>query len=201
MIRPGHIRSLRFAPARGIHALVAVAALWPLVLHKVAAQQPPDPSPQTEFQVKAALVFKFAKFIDWPEEAFAERDSSLVVTVIGDDPVGACIAKDLANATVKGRKIEVKMAKGVDNLESSHILFVSRSVEGSWPEIRKAIQGKPVLTVSDIEGFTRRCGVIGFFLEDRKVRFEINPEVGKTQQLGISAKLLRLAVIAKGDCE
>lgn len=201
MIRPGHIRSLRFAQARWIHALAALALLWPLIPVEVGAQQPPVPSPLTEYQVKAAYISNFAMFVDWPAEVFAKEDSPLVVTVVGDSPAGACIAKDLPSKTVKGRRIEVRMAKGVDDIGQSHILFVSGSAEAIWPQIRKATRGTPVLTVSDIEKFCRSCGVIGFFREDRTVRFEINPDVGKTHQLGISAKLLKLAVIAKGDCE
>ncbi len=201
MTRPGYTRSLLFAPALGIHALFAVAVSVPLALLAVGAQEPPDPSSQTEYQVKAAYIFNFAKFVDWPSEAFAEENAPFVVTAVGDGPVGARIEKDLPSKTVKGRRIEVRTATGVDDLGPCHILFVSRSAEATWPQIRKATLGKAVLTVSDIEGFCRRCGVIGFFFEDRKVLFEINPEAGKAQQLGISAKLLSLAVIVKGDCE
>lgn len=146
-----------------------------------------------EYQLKAAFLYNFVKFVEWPAEAFNGERSPLSICVYGADPFGDTLDNVVRGETVGERGLLVQRPDSLDDLRDCHVLFVSRSERGRMPEILARVAGEPVLTVGDADGFLKAGGVINFVLEENKVRFLINPEAAERNRLKISSKLLRLA--------
>ena len=145
-----------------------------------------------EYLVKAAFVYNFTKFVQWPEDFFAYSDAPLLFTVLGEDSFGSAL-KTLENKTVRGHPIEIRKARQLDDLERSHIFFVAPSEYQRIPLIMAKIDGWPVLTVSDIDDFTQQGGSIQLYMKESKIRFEINSTAVNQSGLRISSQLLKLA--------
>lgn len=150
-----------------------------------------------EYDVKAAFLYNFTKFVEWPPAAFP--DSAFRVCVLGDDPFGKSL-KNLTGQEVAGRKLQVLVFREHERIrtEDCNVLFISRSERGRLPEILSGVQDSPVLTVADTRGFLEDGGVINFTLEGSKVRFEISQEAADRAGIKISSKLMRLATRVKG---
>ncbi len=149
----------------------------------------------TEYQVKAAFLYNFAKFVEWPSDAFADPRSPIVLGILGEDPFGALLSEMVAGKTVNGRRLEVRHFRRGENFRDCHILFISSSEKRSVPLILGSLGGMSVLTVGETEGFAASGGTINLFLEQNKVRFEVNVEAATRSRLKISSKLLALARI------
>jgi hypothetical protein len=150
-------------------------------------------SAPSEYQVKAACIYNFTKFVEWPPEAFPpERSSPFVIGVIGDDPFAGELERAIQNKEVGGRKFIVRHFRNADEVKSCQILFVSRSVRKSMTDILAAVSTLPVLTISETDRFVQAGGIINFVIEQNKVRFEINAEAAKKARLKISSQLLNL---------
>ena len=175
-----------------IAILLVTVSLAPVA--KTAFTQTPTSGP-VEYQVKAALIYNFAKFIDWPADAAA--GDTLVIGVLGQDPFGPAL-KALQRKTIKDRPIRVKRFATLDALERCDILFISASEEHNLPEILAAVSGDRVLTVVETESFAEAGGVISLVNRRTKVRFQINVGAGESAGLQISSQLLRLAEIVDG---
>lgn len=154
-----------------------------------------------EYQLKAAFLFNFAQFVEWPPETFATPDAPFCIGVLGDDPFGSALDAMVQGETISGHKITVLRASQLDVLKNCQIVFVSKSEKNRIPEILAALKSKPVLTVGDMENFGQRGGNINFYQEDNKVRFAINPAAAKEDGLRISSQLLRLGKIVHPDKE
>jgi hypothetical protein len=148
---------------------------------------------ELEYQLKAAFLFNFVKFVEWPAEAFAGERSPLTICVYGADPFGDTLDNVVRGETVGERGLIVQRPESPGELRDCHVLFVSRSEKERMPEILSHVEGAPVLTVADTDGFLKAGGIINFVLEDNKVRFLINPEAAERNRLKVSSKLLRLA--------
>lgn len=147
-----------------------------------------------EYEVKAAFLYNFAKFVEWPPEAFGTgAGAALIVGIIGDDPFGSAIDRTISGKTVNGRQLTIRRLKWGQNLKDCHVLFVSSSEQKRLPQILENLKGASVLTVSEMDQFSQQGGVIGFVMEDSKVRFEINTSASEQARLKISSKLLALA--------
>ncbi|MEK6707127.1 MAG: YfiR family protein [Bdellovibrionota bacterium] len=173
-----------------------------------AAQAAPETN--REYQIKAAFLYNFVKFTDWPGEPAADSnepntvDSNEPITIgiIGEDPFGNAF-EPVKNERIKGRKIVLKRFKGleeskqsseqIENVKKCHLLFICRSQKEQLGEIIDVVKDRPVLTVADMGGFLESGGVINFILEEKKVRFEINLTAARHAGLRISSRLLRLA--------
>lgn len=154
---------------------------------------PAQESRSSEYQIKAAFLYHFAKFVDWPSGAFPQPDSPLVITVAGDNVFNSDLERIVKSKTINGHPLVVRHVHAVADLKPSHILFISSSEQARLPEILKAVQGASILTVSETNDFLANGGMINFLLEENKVHFEINNEAAKRAGLKISAKLLALA--------
>jgi hypothetical protein len=152
----------------------------------------PDPAP--EYQVKAAFLFKFGDFIDWPRAAFAAPDSPAVVCVLGEDPFGENLDKTVAGKRIGDRTIMVRRVTRVGDSAGCHILFIAPKQD--TPATMSALRGTNVLTVTDAAPATN-AGIINFVIKDNHVRFEIDDAAASANGLGISSKLLSLAVSMK----
>jgi hypothetical protein len=153
-----------------------------------------SPSP-TMHQVQAAFLFNFAKFVTWPDDAFERSGNSLIIGVLGEDPFGAVLEETIRDKTVTGKKLAVMRFMRVQDAVKSHILFLSSSEESHLPRIMKALEKTNVLTVSDMEQFAERGGMVAFTVEDQKVRFNVNADAVERAGLKMGSQLLKLAKI------
>jgi len=174
------------------------AAAICLLLAAVLSPLPPARAdgPSREYQLKAAFLYNFAQFVDWPEEAFANNQSPLVVAVVGQDPFNGALDQILRGKTAGGRGIVVKYFANAGAIEFCHVLFVSSSEQGQMSTVLQRAGKYHALTVGDFDGFTASSGMIRFFAEDNRLRFEINTEaVAADGKLKIRSQLMKLARI------
>src|SRR6185503_11482421 len=127
-----------------------------------------------EYQVKAAFLYNFAKFVDWPPDAFGYSSAPLVIGVVGDDRFGGALDQAINGKSIGGRALIVRRLKWGQDLRSCHILFISSSEQKRLPQIIQSLRGASVLTVGDMGQFNQQGGIINLILEANKVRFEIN---------------------------
>ncbi len=166
-----------------------------------------------EHQIKAAFVYNFLKFVDWPEEKAADSNEPITIGIIGSNDFTKAL-EPLAHKKIKNRNISIKYFAGYEKLKRSkeaddrqwnqkmevlkscHVLVFCNSNSAriaNSSQIIKALEGSPVLTVGETDGFLESGGIINFLMEDKKVHFEINVVAAKKNKLRISSKLLRLA--------
>jgi hypothetical protein len=148
----------------------------------------------SEYQLKAAFLFNFAKFIEWPPEAFAEKESPFIIGILGDNPFGKELERTILGKTVNGRMLEIRTFDSPAEAKKCHILFIGSSENKRLPEVLDNLHGTSVLTVSDWVHFTKNGGMINFVLESNRIRFRINDQAARGAGLKISSKLLNLAV-------
>lgn len=153
----------------------------------------------SEHQVKAAFLYNFANFVEWPVSALDDT-SSIVIGILGEDPFGLAFAP-FKDRTVKGHPLRIIRSKRLQELPFCHILFISSSEEKNLPQIFHYLGDKSVLTVGESPGFAQRGGAVNFVMKNKKVRFEINQQRATTANLKISSKLLKLADIVEGVSE
>jgi hypothetical protein len=144
-----------------------------------------------EYGVKAAFLYNFTKFVDWPESAFPERRFNLCI--LGDDPFGSVLDQIVANDAVEGKPIAVQRGTRLADLQGCHIVFFGRLERERRREALATLSGAAVLTVGDADGFLAEGGMVNFFLEANKVRFEVNRAAVDKSPLKMSSKLLRVA--------
>lgn len=149
----------------------------------------------TEYEVKAAHLFHYAQLVEWPESAFAGADAPICIGVLGDDPFGGAIDQTVEGESVRRRKIIVKRAKQAEDLKGCQIVFVCKSEAARADQILATLGESSILTVSEIEGFARHGGAIGFYFDGNKIKFEINPDIAKRHGLKVSSQLLGVGKI------
>jgi YfiR/HmsC-like len=149
--------------------------------------------PASEYQIKAAFLFNFAKFVDWPPEAFSDANSPIVIGVLGKNVFGHYLADTIRDKTVDNRHFEFKEFTSVNYITNCQILFISPSVKDSLPAIVKGLRNASILTVSETDQFIKAGGMINFTIEDNKIHFQISDEAARKAGLKISSKLLSLA--------
>lgn len=148
-----------------------------------------------ESQVKAAYIYNFTKFVYWDKRKGDTTISPIVICVLGHDPVGNLL-KDFSENQGSSRTITVKQSENATTaLSDCHLIFIGVSEKQQLPAIFQQLRGSHVLTVSDIRGFARQGGMIGFFIEDGRVRIEIDLNAVNDGGLKVSAKLLEIARI------
>ena len=145
-----------------------------------------------EYSVKAAYLYNFAKFVEWPGQA-GNPGTPLMIVVFGENAFGAVLKQTVQGETVDGRAISVRSVSRIEDLRPCHILFFGSSNKNGLAEVLRATQGAGILTVGDADEFVQLGGVIGFVPEGNKIRFEINLGAARRNRLTISAKLLRVA--------
>ena len=177
-------------PRPYMEILILAACL--LALPAIARAQAP------EYDLKAAFLFNFVKFVEWPADAFAGERAPMTICVYGEDPFGPALDAVVQDERVGERSLLIQRPAGLDGLGGCHVLFVSRSERERMGEVLAKVQGAPVLTVGDADGFLRAGGVINFVLEGGKVRFLIDQAAAERSGLRVSSKLMRLAVNTGG---
>jgi hypothetical protein len=145
--------------------------------------------------VKAAFLYNFAKFVDWPAQVFKSSTDPIVIGVLGKNPFGDALVAETAGKTLGGRAFEVREVSDARQVLACQILFVSSSERKRLAMLFSQIGGPGILTVGETDNFTAEGGVVNFKIEDGTIRLQINIEAARRQQLHISAKLLSLAEI------
>jgi YfiR/HmsC-like len=160
----------------------------------VLAQEAPS-----EYQVKAAYLYNFLKFVEWPEDSFADPLAPIVIGVVGEDPFGNALPQVVIGKTIQGRDLVIRKYHSGEDLRGAHILFISVSEKKRLPQVLSGLRGSSVLTVADMDGFLEAGGMIQLLSEDNRVRFAINLDAADRARLKISSKLLSLAKRVGGN--
>lgn len=177
----------------------AVAWMAALSLSALAAAQPTAAQELSEYQVKAAFLYNFAKFVDWPEPKLDTADNRLHICVLGADPFGEELDATVDGKTIQGKWLTVLRLQSGDDLRHCHLLFIGDSGEFHLPFVLNEAREAHVLTVGDSPDFAFQGGMINFRMEENKVRFEINARAAEEAGLRISSQLLKLAVRLIGE--
>ncbi len=171
----------------GARFLLALTVLL-LALQPAAAQGP------TEYDVKAAFIHNIAKFVEWPATVGAKR--SLRLCILGQGPAGEAVGA-LRGKPVGSEVWEVVQVGARAHLSECQVLFIEASEAGNLPRLLSGIANSPVLTVGDTDGYGVQGVMVNFYLEQNKVRFEINLPVARRAGLTISSQVLKLARIVQ----
>jgi hypothetical protein len=152
-----------------------------------------------EYKLKALVLFSFAKFVEWPPEAFSQPDSPIMIGVLGDDPFEEVLDQIVRGRTINGRPLVIKRSKRVQDLKSCNVLFISSSEQERESQILASLQGLPVLTVGETQQFLSNGGIIRLKMKQQKVRFNIRAQVAERAGLKLSSQLLSLATDNRED--
>jgi hypothetical protein len=166
-----------------------------LVFSLALATAAEDTATPLEHQVKAAFLFNFAKFVEWPREAAGSQDEGFVICVVDDDDFAEELDRAVSGKTVEGHVLQVRRLQPPDDARNCRILYLGSLESPRHSTLLKSVRAASVLTVGNAPGFTRQGGIINFILADNRVRFEINPDAAERARLHISSKLLQLATI------
>jgi hypothetical protein len=192
---------LRSAPAaplrrrRSLSRAGAVCAIGVLALAGVLHGQAPTSGHFDEYRVKAAVLFNFAKFVEWPASAFASPTSPLVLCVIGADPYGAALDDTVSGRLVGGRTVAI--VRTPEPQRGCHIAFISNSERRRLPAVLGRLREGAVLTVGEVAEFVDVGGMVVLGTRGDQVTFDIDREMAERAGLRVSARLLSLAVSAK----
>jgi len=180
-----------FAPFQALkfRLLALLFALSIGIVSNTFAQQQPS-----EYDLKAAFLFNFAKFVEWPPEVFAGTNSPIVIGILGKDVFGDTLGKIINDRKVNNRGFAFRHFDSANEATNCQILFVSSSERNDFAKIVSALHNASVLTVSEADGFLKAGGMINFLIEGKNIRFQISDEAAKKAQLKVSSKLLSLAV-------
>ena len=145
----------------------------------------------TDYEVKAAFLYNFAKFVRWPDEAAS--GPRFVLVIVGDDPFGEVIDRAFQGKTVLGRPVEIRRTRVVREAAAAQIAFIGSSERAHLAEVLAALKGGSVLTVGDMDRFADGGGMVGFRLKDSTVRFEVNLREVRQARLQMSSQIIKLA--------
>jgi hypothetical protein len=168
---------------------VVALCVWGSVLPAAGAES----LTAREHQVKAAFVYNFAKFVEWPAISFQTTNSPLVIGVVGKSPIIAALEAAVRDRTINGRPIIVKSVETAEAARATHLVFVAASEDKRMAELLPALANASVLTVGESEAFAGDGGMINFILDGDKCRFDINMDSAEKAGLKVSAQLQKLA--------
>jgi len=149
-----------------------------------------------EYEAKAAFLFNFLRFVEWPAQAFADDNSPLIIGIVGDDKSSERIERLVSGKAANGRQVVVKRFASFKQLTYCHLVFVRAAERERLPQILAALRSGSLI-VGETESFARWGGAINFSIEDGKIRLEINQKSAERAGLKISAKLLSIARIVR----
>lgn len=154
----------------------------------------------TEYELKAAYLFNFGKFIEWPNEAFKKPTDPLIIGIYGNNPFSEVLQQIIQNKTIQNRPVIIINVNNFEEASTCHILYVSKINKLQLNQLLQAINNKPILSVGDnIEEFCQSGGIINFTSQYSQKRFEINNKASARALLIISSKLLALSRIVTDE--
>jgi len=152
-----------------------------------------------EYQVKAAFLYNFAKFVEWPPDTFKTARDPITICVLGPNPFGNALEEAVTGKTVEGRSFAVRPLVDPGPGCNCQILFVSSAERKRLRSLEAALKKAAILTVGEAQDFASNGGVINFKLENGRVRLEVNLDAAEQARLRISSKLLSLAEIVRSE--
>ena len=170
-----------------------IARLSIFLFMVLAAPRRADALPEPE--IKAAFIYRFTQFVTWPDDAFAGKDEPFIVATVGDASLSAALQHVMAGRVVNGRPIIIAHFASVDRIEHCHLLFVPASQQGTVPAILAKVGNAPVLSVGDGDAFMNQGGGVRLFVEDGRMKFELDPDVVTAARLKPGAQLMRVGQI------
>jgi len=150
-----------------------------------------------DYKLKAAYIYQFTKFTNWPDASFDNNDSPIVICVLGDNPFDETL-DDFPSRSSQNRSLKVKYLITSEKVKDCHVVFVSQSLENNLNKILLTLKKHSVLSVSDIDDFAKRGGIIGFVKKQRRIGIEINVMASKNNGVMLSSKLLEVSTLVKG---
>ena len=150
-----------------------------------------------EYALKLACLYNFTKFVEWPAGSYRDAGAPLAICVVGDDPFGPDLERDLRTRKAGSHPVEVKMLRSNDTLSSCHIVFVPATEKNQATRIVMALKDSSTLTVGETDGFAALGGIINLTVENNKLHFEVIRLAAERAGLIISSKLLSLAKIVQ----
>jgi hypothetical protein len=179
------------------HYFVQFCAMPLAALMSLASGSPTraQSSPSVEYQVKAAFLLNFAKFIEWPRNAFQDEKTPITVCIFRYDPFDGALDEIIRGKSINNRELLARRVGEIPELKSCQLIFVSEREEKRLPEIMNSLKGASALVVGEGGDFAERGGSVQFFLENNRMRFAINVDAIERARLTVSSKLLLLARI------
>lgn len=159
---------------------------------KTLVAQTKDP---TEYEIKAAFLLNFAKFVEWPAEAFPNDIAPISLCVVRYDPFGSALDDTIRGKLINNRQLLARRINELPDLKSCQMVFVSDREEKRLPEILSSVKGSNALIVGESENFAERGGSVQFYVENSRLRFAVNVDAVQRARLTVSSKLLMLAKI------
>jgi len=147
-----------------------------------------------EYDIKAAYLFNFSKFVEWPPHAFSNPGAPLVIGILGSDPFDGTLDRITQGEVVHGHRLVVRHCRTLGEIKGCHIVFIPKAEAARVGEALAAVRGSGALTVGDSDHFVSQGGMIGFVLVGKTVRFQINVGVAQQEALAISSRLLKLGI-------
>ena len=157
-----------------------------------------DPGQVSEYEVKAAFLYNFAKFVEWPESNLKNLDS-LEICVFGSNPFGNHLESIVSGKTAQEKAIKISYTSNIGKIQNCQILFVADNDKNQTEKILEATSELPILTVSDLSDFASKDGIIGFYTEDNRIRFEVNRQKANNSGLSFSSRLLKIARLVDSE--
>jgi hypothetical protein len=188
----------RAAGRSGIRFFAAMFAMSLPIFPRGTRVQAQTETP-VEYQVKAAFLLNFARFVVWPADAFASDQTPITFCVFRQNPFGSALDEITQGKTIANRGLAVRRVEEFPDLKSCQLVFVSAAADRDLPAVLDALKASSTLVVGESEGFAGRGGGIQFYLEADKVRFTVNVDATKRARLSVSSKLLSLAKIVHDD--
>jgi hypothetical protein len=149
----------------------------------------------SEYQIKAAFIYKFATFVEWPKEALPPAEAPFKIGVLGRDPFHETLEQTLGANTIKDRNTSVKRSSDARDLLDCQIVFIADSESGRLKETIELFKGHRILTVGDMDGFAEAGGIINLVTDGKKIRFKVNVDAARRAALKVSSNLLQLAQV------
>jgi hypothetical protein len=174
--------------SRHLAALVLLAGLGSA---RVVQGEAPTTARVDEYRLKAAILYNIARFVEWPSAAFGDAGSPVVVCVIGADPFGDVLDQAVRGRTIGARAMVIRRLPNPN--EGCHIVFIAYSEQKRVSDIIERLAASSTLTISEVDRFTERGGVVGLASHGDRIRFDINADAADRAKLIVSARLLALA--------
>ena len=150
-----------------------------------------------EYELKAAFLYNFTQFVEWPENAFSAPDTPFQLCIVGEDPFGRVLDDVVTTEFVDRHPIVVRRIQEVENTTSCHMVFVAEKTDIPFEAVLQTIGERSVLVVGELPDFAQKGGTIAFRVVNRRIRLEVNLTAARLANLRISSKLLRLSTIVE----
>jgi YfiR/HmsC-like len=145
-----------------------------------------------EYAVKAALLFNFACFTEWPDDTFDQETDVIRLMVFGNDSLGEAF-ESIDGKLAAGRPIRVEFSRKPEDAIGCHLLFLAKTERDQWPQIQSALGESPVLTIGEMNGFLESGGIMNLHLVRNKIRFQVNLDHARSRHLQVSSRILKFA--------